>query len=109
MGAATVDVNDSNFETEIEGFKGVAMVDFWATWCGPCRKIGPIVEEVAVEYKGKIKVCKIDVDDAPGVAMRFGITGIPCLMIFKDGKKVDQHVGAPTKSFLTTWMNGYVA
>ncbi len=109
MGAATVDVNDDNFEIEIEKFKGIALVDFWATWCGPCRRIGPMVDEIATEYAGKVKVCKIDVDDAQGVSVRFGISSIPCLMLFKDGVKVDQHVGAPPKAFLTQWLNGYVS
>jgi thioredoxin 1 len=110
MSANTTEVNDNNFETEIENHKGVALVDFWATWCGPCRRIGPLIDELATEYKGKVKVAKIDVDDSPNTAMRFGIRSIPCLMLFKDGKNVDQLVGAPpSKESLKTWINGQVA
>jgi thioredoxin 1 len=109
MGANTTEVNDNNFETEIENHKGVALVDFWATWCGPCRRIGPLIDELATEYQGKVKVAKIDVDDSPNTAMRFGIRSIPCLMLFKDGKTVDQYVGAPSKDFLTKWLNDNAA
>ena len=109
MGAATTEVNDNNFESEIEQHKGLALVDFWATWCGPCRRISPLIDEVATQYQGKVKVAKVDVDDSPNTAMRFGIRSIPCLMLFKDGKSVDQHVGAPSKEFLTNWLNGNVA
>ena len=106
MGGDTVEVNDENFETEIERHKGVALVDFSATWCGPCRRIAPIIDELATEYKGKVKVAKIDVDDSPNVAMKFGIRSIPCLMIFKDGQKVDEQVGGNvSKSSLATWLS----
>ncbi len=111
MGAATVEVNDANFESEIDLYKGLALVDFWGAACGPCRKIGPAVDQFAAEYKGKVKVCKVDVEEAPGATMRSGIRSIPCLMIFKDGKSVDQFVGAPpnTKEFLKTWLDGQLA
>ena len=107
MGAATVDVNDSNFADEIENYKGVVMADFWATWCGPCRMIAPAVEEISTEFAGKVKVVKIDVDEAPGVASKFGITSIPCLMIFKDGQKIDQRVGALPKAAMKTWVQSH--
>ena len=104
MGAATVAVNDSSFETEIAGHKGVAVVDFWATWCGPCRMIAPALDELATELAGKVKIAKVDVDEAPETASNFGIRSIPTLMIFKDGKLAATKVGAGSKSDLSKWI-----
>lgn len=108
MGAATVAVNDSSFETEIAGHKGVAVVDFWATWCGPCRMIAPALDELATELAGKVKIAKVDVDEAPETASNFGIRSIPCLVLFKDGKEADRVVGAQSKAQLKTWMENAV-
>jgi len=108
MGAATVAVNDSSFETEIAGHKGVAVVDFWATWCGPCRMIAPALDELATELAGKVKIAKVDVDEAPETASNFGIRSIPCLVMFKDGKEADRVVGAQSKAQLKTWMENAV-
>jgi thioredoxin 1 len=109
MSDATVAVDDANFAKEIEQYKGVVLVDFWATWCGPCRMIAPAVEQLATEMAGKVKVAKIDVDDAPNVASRFGITSIPCLMIFKDGQNVDHRVGALPKKAMQEWVQSHTA
>ena len=91
---AVMEVNDDNFAAEVEGCQGLAMVDFWATWCGPCRMVAPIVEELAEEYKAKgLKVAKMDVDANPGTPSRFGIRSIPTIIFFKGGKVVEQVIG----------------
>ncbi|MGO9566533.1 MAG: thioredoxin [Desulfomonilaceae bacterium] len=91
-------VTDGDFDQQILQSEIPALVDFWAAWCGPCRTVGPIVEELAGEYKGKIKVAKLDVDNNKQVASKYGVRGIPTLMLFKDGQIVDQIVGAVPKS-----------
>ena len=96
----TVTVTDDNFATEIEGAETLALVDFWAAWCGPCRMVAPIVEQLADEYDGKLKVGKVDVDLNQRVASKFNIRSIPSILFFKDGKLVDTIVGAVPKPVL---------
>lgn len=95
-----LNVTDSNFKDEVEGAKGLTMVDFWAVWCGPCRMVAPVVEQLADEYQGQVKVTKLDVDANPETAVRFGIRSIPSILFFKDGKLVDTVVGAVPKAQL---------
>ena len=92
-----MEVTDANFEQEIEKHDGVAVVDFWATWCGPCRAIAPMLDKLASEYKGKVKVTKLDVDANQRTAMKFNVRSIPMVLFFKGGKVVDQVVGAIPK------------
>ena len=92
--ANAVEVNDGTFEAEIEQYAGLAVVDFWATWCAPCRMIAPMVEALATEYAGKVKVAKLDVDNNTKTSARFNVRSIPTILFFKDGKLVDQVVGA---------------
>ncbi len=95
-----VAVTDSSFEAEIENHTGLAVVDFWATWCSPCRVIAPILDQLANEYTGKAKVAKVDVDTNIKTATRFNVRSIPTILFFKDGKLVDQVIGAVQKPAL---------
>jgi thioredoxin 1 len=98
--ANTIAVTDSDFEQQVEQANGVTVVDFWAEWCGPCRMIAPVLDQLAVEYQGKVKVTKLDVDANIKTATRFNVRSIPTLLFFKDGKLVDQVVGALPKAQL---------
>ncbi len=95
-----VEVTDANFGDTIEGSDGLAMVDFWAAWCGPCRLVAPVVEQLADEYEGRVKVAKLDVDENQRTAARFNIRSIPSILFFKDGQHVDTVVGAVPKPHL---------
>jgi thioredoxin 1 len=92
-----IEITDASFQNEVLNSNTPVLVDFWAVWCGPCKMVAPVVEEIAKEYDGKLKVGKIDVDSNPEVTMRFGIRSIPTLMIFKGGKVVEQIIGALPK------------
>ncbi|MCZ7644480.1 MAG: thioredoxin [Planctomycetota bacterium] len=109
MGADTVAVNDNSWAQEIEGFQGAALVDFWAEWCGPCKMIAPTLDELAGEYKGKLKIAKLDVDGNAETASKFGIRSIPCLILFKNGQEADRLVGAHNKAQLKQWIDGQLA
>lgn len=101
MAGAALEVTDNNFASSIEGAKGLAIVDFWAAWCGPCRLVGPIVEQIADEYKDQgVTVGKLDVDANPRTTARFNVRSIPSILFFKDGKLVDTVVGAVPKAHL---------
>jgi thioredoxin 1 len=102
-----VAVSDETFQTEIEEHKGLAVVDFWAEWCGPCRMIAPSLDQLAVEYTGRAKVTKLDVDSNQKTAMKYNIRSIPAVLFFKDGKLVDQVIGAVPKQHLDTKFRQY--
>ncbi len=97
MAENIVDINDGNFEEEVLKSDTPALIDFWATWCAPCKAIAPVLEEVAETYNGKLKVTKMNVDESPSVPGKYGIRGIPTLILFKDGEIVDRLVGAVRK------------
>jgi thioredoxin 1 len=96
----TMAVTDANFASEIEQASGLAVVDFWAAWCGPCKMVGPIVDQLATEYAGKAKVTKLDVDSNQKTAMKYNVRSIPTILFFKDGKVVDTVIGFAPKPAL---------
>jgi thioredoxin 1 len=102
-------VTDATFEAEVLKSPVPVLVDFWAVWCGPCKTIAPVVEELATEYNGKLKVAKLDVDGNPDTSMKFAIRSIPTLMLFKDGRVVEQIIGAVPKRSLVEKLAQYVA
>lgn len=98
-------VDDNNFESEVINSDNPVLVDFWAEWCGPCKTLLPVVEELAGELGDKVKVVKINIEDAPDTPTKYGLRGVPTLMIFKDGKVVDTRVGGMPKAQLSDWVN----
>ena len=102
---ATVKVTDDTFTAEVTNSNIPVVVDFWAEWCGPCKQIGPALEELSDEYEGKVKIVKINVDENPSISQTYSIRSIPALMIFKDGEKISEKMGALPKSALQSWVN----
>jgi thioredoxin 1 len=102
---SSVNVSDADFENEVLKADGPVMVDFWAEWCGPCKALSPIVDEVANEVAGKMKVVKVNIDENPNAPTKYGVRGIPTLMIFKDGELVDTKVGGMSKTQLNEWLD----
>lgn len=103
-----ITITDDNFETEVLKSENPVLIDFWAAWCGPCRMIAPIVEELAVEYDGKAKIGKLDVDDNQQTAIKYGVRSIPTLLIFKDGELKDTIIGAVPKAQIVQKLSSVV-
>ncbi len=103
---ATKAVTDDSFATDVLGADGPVLVDFWAEWCGPCKMIGPSLEEISDELAGKVTIAKINIDDNPDVPGKFGVRGIPTMILFKNGEAVATKVGAAPKSQLKGWLEG---
>ena len=104
----TAKTSDSSFESDVIKSEKPVVVDFWAEWCGPCRMIGPSLEDISNEMAGKVKIVKLNVDENPETADKFSIRSIPTLLIFKDGKLADRTVGASSKGDLTRWIGAHV-
>jgi thioredoxin 1 len=106
MSANTVAVTDETFETDVLKASGPVLVDFWAEWCGPCKMIGPALEEIGAEFAGRVTVVKVNIDENPSTPNTYGVRGIPTLILFKDGKPAATKVGAAPKSQLKEWVSG---
>ncbi|MBC7143592.1 MAG: thioredoxin [Rhodobacteraceae bacterium] len=105
---ATVAVTDATFDTEVRQSDIPVVVDFWAEWCGPCKQIGPALEELSTQYAGKVKIVKVNVDENPDSPAQMGVRGIPALFMFKDGQVVSNKVGAAPKAALQSWIESAI-
>ena len=101
---STLAITDDSFEADVLKATGPVLVDFWAEWCGPCKQIGPALEELSSELAGKLTIAKLNIDDSPSTGSRYGVRGIPTMMIFKDGQVVSTKVGAMAKSRIIVWI-----
>lgn len=106
MSEKVVHVSDASFETDVLGADIPVLVDFWAAWCGPCKMIAPLLDQIAEELEGKVRICKVDVDSNPQTAAKFSVRGIPTLMLFKNGELEATKVGALSKSQLNDFITG---
>ena len=100
----SISVTDQNFQTEVLNSSEPVVVDFWAEWCGPCKQMTPIVDEISESFKGKVKVVKINIDENPNIPTQYGIRGIPTFIVFKDGQAVETKVGGMSKTQFTEWV-----
>lgn len=105
---ATVAATDATFDAEVKNSDVPVVVDFWAEWCGPCKQIGPALEELSTEMEGQVKIVKVDIDSNPQAAAALGVRGIPALFIFKDGQVISNRAGAAPKAALQSWINDSV-
>ena len=106
---ATKKVTDASFQSDVLSASGPVLVDFWAEWCGPCRQIGPALEEISEELDGKVTITKLNIDENPEAPSRYGVRGIPTMILFKDGAPAATKVGAAPKSQLKGWLEGEIA
>lgn len=109
MSDKIITLTDDSFESDVLNASGPVLVDFWAEWCGPCRMITPIIEELATDFEGKATIGKVNVDQNPNVSMKYGVRSIPTILILKDGEVVDKHVGVTTKQALQDKINAALA